>query len=165
MKILLSVVLFLFVQDDVYKEGKAQLDAKQYDGAEAAFRQLADADGVTGSKGNEGLSRVEIGRKNYDQAIEYAKKAVELDGENADAHYALALAYGFRQDFKSAVPSLERVVALRPDFAYAHYQLGQAQYRLKRYDQTIIHFKKFIELAPDAPEAPQVKSILKTVGG
>ena len=37
--------------------------------------------------------------------------------------------------------------------------------RLKRYDQTIIHFEKFLELMPEAPEAPQVKSILKTVRG
>lgn len=164
MRILLTLLL-LVAQDDVYKQGKAQLEAKQYDDAEGTFRQLVESGGPTASNGYEGLALVAIGRKDYDHALEHAKKAVELNGENPDAHYALALAYAYRQDFKSSVPSLERVLALRPDFAYAHYQLGQAQYRLKRYDQTIIHFKKFLELAPNAPEAPQVKSMLKTVGG
>jgi tetratricopeptide (TPR) repeat protein len=164
-KILLSLLLLVPVQDDIYKEGKAQLEARRYDAAESAFRQLVDADAPTASKGHEGLALVEIGRKNYDKALEYATKAVQLDSENPDAHYALALVHAYRQDFKSAVPSLEKVIALRPDNAYAHYQLGLAQYRLKRYDQTIIHFQKFIQLAPNAPEAPQVKSILKTVGG
>ncbi len=165
MKILLSVLVLLFVQDDVYKQGKAQLDAKDYDAAEASFRQLADSDGSTASRGYEGLAHVDIGRKNYDKALADAKKAVELNGDNGDAHYALGLAHAYKQDFKSAAPSLEKALALNPDNAYAHYQLGLVQYRLKRYDQTIIQFEKFLQMMPDAPEAPQVRSILKTVRG
>src|SRR5262245_37574656 len=165
MKTLLSLLLLLFAQDDVYKEGKAQLEAKNYDAAEAAFRQILDAGGPTASKGYEGMALVKIARKNYDGALEDAKKAVELDAENSDAHYALGLTHAYRQDFKSAAPSLEKALALNPNNAYGHYQLGLVQYRLKRYDQTIIHFEKFLEIMPEAPEAPQVKSILKTVRG
>ena len=165
MKILLSLLLLLFAQDDIYKEGKAQLESKNYDAAEASFRQLLDAGGPTASKGYEGLALVEIGRKAYDKALENAKKAVELNGDNAEAHYSLGLAYAYRQDFKNAAPSLEKAIELNPDNAYAHYQLGLVQYRLKRYDQTINHFEKFLQMMPDAPEAGQVKSILKTVKG
>src|SRR5262245_1043861 len=165
MRILLLTLVLLFAQDDAYKQGKAQLEAKNYDAAEESFRQLTEADGPTASQGYEGLALVDIGRKNYDQALEDAKKAIELNAENADAHYALGLAYSWRQDFKNAGPSFEKTVALNPDHAYGHYQLGLVQYKLKRYDQTIIHFEKFIELAPNAPEANQVKAILKTVRG
>jgi tetratricopeptide (TPR) repeat protein len=165
MRILLITLFLLFAQDDVYKQGKAQLEAKDYDAAEETFRQLVEADGPTASQGYEGLALVDIGRKNYDKALEDAKKAIELNAENADAHYALGLVYAYRKDFKNASPSLEKTIALNPEHAYAHYQLGLVQYQLKRYDQTIIHFEKFIELAPNAPEAPQVKSILKTVRG
>jgi outer membrane protein assembly factor BamD (BamD/ComL family) len=35
------------------------------------------------------------------------------------------------------------------------------QYRLKRYDQAITHFERFIELTPNAPEAAEVKSLLR----
>src|SRR5262245_53911564 len=162
MKILLSLLL-LVAQDDAYKQGKAQLDAKNYDAAEASFSQLLGADAPTASKGHEGMALVKVARKNYDGALEDAKKAVELDGENGDAHYALGVAYAYKQDFKSAAPSLEKALALNPNNAYGHYQLGMVQYRLKRYDQTVAHFEKFLEMMPDAPEAPQVKSILKTV--
>jgi superkiller protein 3 len=164
-KQLLSVLLLLFVQDDVYQQGKAQLEAKNYDAAEASFRQLLEMEPPTASKGYEGMALVDIGRKNYDKAVEDAKKSVELNGDSAEAHYSLALAYGFKQDFKNAVASLERVLELNPDNAYAHYQLGSAQYRLKRYDQTIIHYEKFLKMMPNAPEAPQIRSILKTVRG
>jgi tetratricopeptide (TPR) repeat protein len=163
MKTLLSIVLLLFVQEDAYKQGKAQLDQKQYDAAEESFRQLIDEDAPTASNGYAGLAEVEIGRKSYDQALEYAKKAVELNGENADAHYVLGLVYAFRQDFKGAASALERALALNPNNAYGHYQLGLVQYQLKRMDHTVIHFEKFIQMMPNAPEAPQVRSILKTV--
>lgn len=165
MKIVLSILLALFVQGDVYKEGKAQLEAKRYDAAEASFRQLLEAAPPVASKGNDGMALVYIARKDYNKALEHAQKAVDLNPDNADAHYALGLAYAYRKDFKNAAPSLEKALALNPDNAYAHYQFGVVQYQLKRYDQTIIHFEKFLEMMPNAPEAPQVKSILKTVRG
>jgi tetratricopeptide (TPR) repeat protein len=165
MKTVLGVILLIFAQDDLYNEGKAQLEAKHYAEAEAAFRQMIESDAPTSSKGYEGLALVEIARKSYDKALENAKKAVELNGESAAAHYVLGLAYAYRQDFRNAAPGLEKALSLDPDNAYAHYQLGLVQYRLKRYDQTIIHFERFLELMPEAPEAPQVKSILRTVRG
>ena len=67
-----------------------------------------------------------------------------------------------RQDFGNAASSLQKAVSLDPENASAHYQLGLVQYRLKRYEQTITHFERFLELTPDAPEAPQVKSLLRT---
>ena len=164
MKILLSLLL-LFVQDDVYRQGKAQLDEKQYDAAEGSFRQLINKEPSLASNGYAGLAQVEIGKKAYDKALEYGKKAVELNGDNADAQYALGVAYAYKQDFKNAAAYLEKAVSLNPDNAYGHYQLGLMQYRLKKYDQTIIHFEKFLEMMPNAPEAAQVKSILKTVRG
>jgi tetratricopeptide (TPR) repeat protein len=125
-KQLLSVLLLLFVQDDVYQQGKAQLEAKNYDAAEASFRQLLEMEPPTASKGYEGMALVDIGRKNYDKAVEDAKKSVELNGDSAEAHYSLGLAYGYKQDFKNAAPSLEKALELNPDNAYAHYQLGSA---------------------------------------
>jgi len=160
MKTVLSVLLLIFAQKDIYKEGKAQLDAKHYDEAEAEFRQLLGSD--ASSKGYEGLALVELARKNYDKALENAKKAVELDEENAGAHYALGLVRAYRQDFGDAAPSLEKALSLDPDNAHVHYQLALVLFRLKRYDQTIAHCERFIELTPNASEAPQVKALLRT---
>ena len=116
MKTVLSVLLLLFVQKDTYKEGKAQLDAKHYDEAEAAFRELLGSE-ASSSKGYEGLALVEIARKNYNKALENAKKAVELNEENAGAHFALGLVRAYRQDFGDAAPSLEKALSLEPDNA------------------------------------------------
>jgi tetratricopeptide (TPR) repeat protein len=161
MKILLAVLLLIFAQQDIYKEGRAQLDANHYDEAEAQFRQLLAME-ASSSKGYEGLALVEIARKSYETALQNAKKAVELNGESTGAHYALGLAHAYRQDFGNAAASLEKALLLDADNAYAHYQLGLVRYRLKHYEQTIIHFERFIELMPVAPETPQVRSILRS---
>src|SRR5437773_4198120 len=138
MAIALSALLLLFQQKDIYQEGKAQLDAKHYAEAEAQFRQLL-AGPESSSKGYEGLALVEIARKNYDKALENAKKSVELNGESAGAHYALGLTQAYRQEFGPAATSLEKAVSLDSENAQTHYQLGLVQFRLKRYDQTIAH--------------------------
>jgi tetratricopeptide (TPR) repeat protein len=161
MRIVMSVLLVIFAQQDIYKEGRAQLDAKHYDEAETEFRRLLAAK-ESSSKGYEGLALVEIARRSYDKALANAKKAVELNGESAGAHYALGLTYAYRQDFPNAAPSLEKALLLDPQDAYTHYQLGLVQYRLKHYEQTIVHLERFIELMPLAPEIPQVRSILRS---
>ena len=161
MKIVVAALLLIFAQKDIFKDAKAQLDARHYDEAEAGFRQLLAAEDSS-SKGYEGLALVEIARKNYDKALENAKKAVELNAGSAGAHYALGMTLGYLQNFGSAALSLEKAVSFDPANAYYHYQLGLVQYRLKRYDQTIAHCERFIELTPDAPEAPQVKLLLRT---
>ena len=105
MKVVLSVLMVLFLQDDLYKEGVAQLEAKHYDEAESAFRQMIEAD-ASNSKAFEGLARVDIARKDYDKALEDATKSVELDGENGDAHYALGLAYTRQAEAAGSIATL-----------------------------------------------------------
>jgi tetratricopeptide (TPR) repeat protein len=161
MRIVLCALLLMLAQKDNYKEGKAQLDATHYAEAEAAFRQLLTAQ-ESSSKGYEGLALVEIARKNYDRALENAKKAVELNNESAGAHYALGVSYAYREEFANATPSLERALSLDPENASIHYQLGLVHYRLKRYDEAITHFERFVELTPNAPEAQQVKALLRS---
>src|SRR6185503_12658055 len=117
------------------------------------------------SQAYEGLARVALGRKQYDLGLQHAAKAIELDPMNSDAYQVQGTAHAFKQDFKSAVVSLEKAVEIDPSNGYAHYQLGMSQYRQKRLDRTIIHFEKFLQLMPNAPEAGQVRSILKTVKG
>src|SRR4026207_2296467 len=98
MKIVVAALLLIFAQKDIFKDAKAQLDARHYDEAEAGFRQLLAAEDSS-SKGYEGLARVEVGRKNYEKALENARKAVEFNGESAGAHYALGLTLGYLQNF------------------------------------------------------------------
>jgi tetratricopeptide (TPR) repeat protein len=146
----------------LYLLGRAQVELKKVDAAEATFRRILDQNGDS-ALGHEGMARVFNARKDYTRALQSATRAVELDSDSAGAHYALGVVYAFRKDTPKATESLEKSVALNGEDAYAHYHLGLLQYQQKRFDQTVNHFERFIEIAPNAPEAGQVRSILRTV--
>jgi regulator of sirC expression with transglutaminase-like and TPR domain len=58
------------------------------------------------------------------------------------------------------VDELEAAVRLDPRHAYAHYHLGLAYNKQDKTDRAILHLERFLDLAPDAPEAPQVRALL-----
>ena len=58
-----------------------------------------------------------------------------------------------------------RVAEDDPTLAAAQYYGGLAEYRFKRVDRMAAHFEAFLKLAPNAPERPEVESIMRTVRG
>ena len=151
-------------EEGLYLLGRAQVELKKTDSAETMFMSILERNSES-SLGHEGMARVYNARKDYTRALESATRAVELDAESAGAHYILGVVHAFRRDLPNAIQSLEKSVALDNADAYAHYHLGLLQYQQKKFDQTVIHFEKFVELAPNAPESGQVNSILRTVRG
>jgi regulator of sirC expression with transglutaminase-like and TPR domain len=63
----------------------------------------------------------------------------------------------------AAAQAFERCVEADPRFAYAYYYAGLAYDRLNRADLMINRLEMFQRLAPEAPERPEVESILQTV--
>ncbi len=59
-----------------------------------------------------------------EQAIESFEKALEMDTENEQLAFELALAYYHAGRLDDAVTQLEKVVEMSPEFADAHFQLG-----------------------------------------
>lgn len=66
------------------------------------------------------LGTLHLQRKEYDSAIEALKAALEVDRTDADARYALALAYQAQGDHQAAVEELNEALRYVPDFAEAY---------------------------------------------
>lgn len=77
--------------------------------------------------------------------------------------YELGLAHARRGDMGAAAEAFDRVTQADPRFAYGYYNGGLAYDRLNRADLAIARLEMFVRLAPDAPERPEVTSILQTV--
>jgi len=112
-----------------------------------------------------GLSGRQMVEGQLDAAIASARQAVALAPQEAPAQYQLGLALARQQQWAEAAAAFESAITLQPMFAYAHYYGGLMQYRANRPDRMAILFEQFLKLAPEAPERPEVLSIMRTIRG
>jgi len=90
-------------------------------------------------------------------------EAQEIDSNNADLYYYRGMLAAHRKDYTAAVDGFEKAVALKPDYAYAHYHAGLAYNLLKRPDKMVGHFQEFLKLAPSARESEKIRTVLRSV--
>jgi tetratricopeptide (TPR) repeat protein len=100
---------------------------------------------------------------NLNEAQAAANRAVELNGDNAYAHYQAGVVSSRRGDFEKAAAEFARSVELKPDLAYGHYYAGLSYQKLRQTPKMSQHLEAFMRLAPDAPERAAVSGILRTL--
>lgn len=149
-------------REEVYLRALAHRKLNQNDDAKEAFGTLARGDGAWKEIGNSGVALIE---GNQDAAAEAAKKAVEADGNSAQARFQLGLVESARNNQQQAADAFAKATELDPQMAYAHYEAGMAFYKAKKVDRMAVYFENFLRLAPNAPERPAVQSIMKTIRG
>jgi tetratricopeptide (TPR) repeat protein len=112
-----------------------------------------------------GQSVVQLLEDQTDAALESARRAVDAPGAPPEAHYQLGLVLARKQDWREAAESFDRVTQADPTNAYAYYYGGLMHSRANRTDLMAVRFERFLKLAPDAPERPEVQQIMRTVRG
>ncbi len=89
--------------------------------------------------------------KQYDKAIVAMQKSVAID-PLPEGWSNLGMYMTESGKPVEAIAPLQKAIALKPDFAKAHYNLGLAFARLQNFDQAIVHFEKALELSPTSEE-------------
>ena len=79
------------------------------------------------------------------------------------AHFQLGLVLARQQQWAEAAAAFDAASDRQPTNAYAYYYGGMMHYRANRVDQMAVHFEQFLKLAPEAPERPEVLSIMRTL--
>ena len=85
---------------------------------------------------------------NRRKALEVARRAVELDPDDAAAHCAMGKARIVRQEHALAVPDLQHAIELNPSLAWAHYGIGAATVFSGQAEQAVAHLQDAIRLSP-----------------
>jgi eukaryotic-like serine/threonine-protein kinase len=81
-----------------------------------------------------------------------AQRAVQLDSNSAEAHTSLATYKAWLQhDWEGSIPEFRRALALNPNYAFAHDQLGQVLWLLGQQDEAIAEGRRAIALDPLSP--------------
>ncbi len=147
---------------ELYLAGHSLSRLDRADEAKTAFRRLDrgdEADPLTFV----GRSAVAVLEGDRDGALALARKAAEIGPDSFHAQYQLGLVLSLKEQFAEAAQALETATQLDGNDAYAHYYAGLAYSKIRRTDRMVNHLRAFTTLAPNAPERPQIQTILKTI--
>jgi tetratricopeptide (TPR) repeat protein len=148
----------------LFLTGQSQQKLSHRDEARQAYEQLA-ARPESDPWHDIGGSAVAMLASNGGAAVDAANQAVAQGESLPEAHLQRGLALGLKQDMSGAAAAFERATQLDPSWADAHYYAGIAYSKIKRIDQTALHFDTFLRLAPQSPQRPEVQSIMRTLSG
>ncbi len=99
-----------------------------------------------------GVANLYLGQ--YAAATANLEKARALSPGDPMPVYQLGMTRVLEKKWQEGITLLSEAIEMRGNLAYAYYYRGQAASRLSKKDMLIADLKRFLELAPEAPEAP-----------
>lgn len=132
--------------------------------ARRSYERLAEIGGATAWTPI-AKSAIQLMDQQLDAALKSADEAVRLGASVPEAHHQRGIVLMTRKDYAGAAAAFTKATQLDPAFAAAYYYAGLAYYRDKRIDLMTNNFERFVKLAPNSPQRPEVESILRTVRG
>jgi outer membrane protein assembly factor BamD (BamD/ComL family) len=150
--------------DVLYTTAQSQLKLGAADQAAQTFGRLAERPEADPWH-FVGLSGRQLVEGNIDAAIGSARQAVAMAPDLPYSHFQLGLTLARQQAWAEAATEFDAASEREPSNAYAHYYGGMMHYRANRIDRMAVHFDQFLKLAPEAPERPEVMSIMRTLQG
>ncbi|HET6497542.1 MAG TPA: tetratricopeptide repeat protein [Coriobacteriia bacterium] len=85
----------------------------------------------------------------FEEAIGYFKAVIRMNRGAADAYFGLGLAFKGIEDYVSALEQFEISLVFDPEFAQAHYEMGQVYLSKDDLINAAVHFTRAAALAPD----------------
>ncbi len=90
--------------------------------------------------------RLALLERRHHQALIELEEAERLDPLDLQVKTQIGYVHYFHHDFDRAIEQFERVLALEPSFAFAHYALGDVCTHMGQYDRAVAEFNQAIEL-------------------
>ena len=90
----------------------------------------------------------------FDEAERYLSNVLGKSAQNANDFLQIADIFRVRADYRKAVEAYRDALETEPDNAKAHAGLGDALFRLERYQEAIDSMQRALVLQPDQPSAP-----------
>lgn len=152
--------------------GNCLLELGRFEEAIKEFQAVADK--ITAEnpevRGNTELARIyaSIGdtymrQEKLKQAEEYFKKSIEIDPSDHALAYNVAEILFVAGKTDDAIKYYQLAIRIKPEWPKSYAQLGYAYLNKGDTKSAVENLKKFVELAPDSPEAPGVKEVIKSL--
>ena len=109
------------------------------------------------------LGNVNYDREDYDQAIEYYKKAIEINPKELHAYRNITNAYLRVKKTDMVLKYYKEIIKNNPDTPKAYEMLGDYYYRNRKYTEADKLYRTMLELDPSNPNALLRNSLLDIV--
>jgi tetratricopeptide (TPR) repeat protein len=108
-------------------------------------------------------ARVSIEAQQLERAESLLGDAASINKDNPEIALYMGAIKLAQRNYQGAVNDLNTALSMKTTNPYAHYYAGLAWNGLKKPDRMVDNFQAFLRLAPDAPEAARVRSLLRAV--
>jgi tetratricopeptide (TPR) repeat protein len=151
------------VLNEAFQNGRAAMDAKNYDGAIENFKKASEMEGgnqfviwanLADAYGNAAKEKPTDAGTLRTSAIEAYKKAIELKPDDPSLYNNYALVLGYQKQIPEAQAALEKAAQLDPPGAGRYYyNLGAVLVNTGQNDPAGVAFKKAIDADPNYADA------------
>jgi hypothetical protein len=93
--------------------------------------------------------------KKYDEAMPHLLEALRINPRTPETYFALGNINFLQRNYAAAVRFFSQAVALKPNYGYAHYNLGASLWQINRKQEAISHFGEALRLDPADKQARQ----------
>lgn len=150
--------------------GIVALATEDHDAAERYLLrvvELTDDDDMAGVNERRELALYNLGllsisSKDYEDALGYLKGATRIRRDASDSYYAMARAFRGLGELEAAQQELEIALAFDPNYAAAHFLMGQLYSEQDDEVNASYHYQKAAELAPDSDPAQEALAAFGT---
>jgi tetratricopeptide (TPR) repeat protein len=156
--LVLVVLLLVAAMAGVYwRENRRAVDTGPLGGATGTGM---GADPVLKATGNASLARRYVNEGNdlmregqLAEAIVRYQRAIELQPQDEDAHFSLAIAWARNKEFDKAIQHYTEAIRIMPGYVEAQINLGNLLANLGRLDDAIEHFQAALNTMPQSASA------------
>lgn len=104
------------------------------------------------------LGNIMMDTSRFNEAIDAYQKALDIDPKNVDVRVDMGTCYRRLGRSDKAVEEYRKALKINPNHLYGHLNLGVVlAYDLNDSANAIKEFEKYLELAPNAPNAGQIR--------
>ena len=95
------------------------------------------------------LASISYEKHDYEKALKYLEKAVEINPDGYITWNNMGHAYDDLKQYDKAISVYEKAVGIKPDYHQAWYAMGCAYANLEQYDKAISVYEKAVGIKPD----------------
>jgi|Deesub1362A_J573_1020465.scaffolds.fasta_scaffold00123_32 tetratricopeptide (TPR) repeat protein len=127
---------------------KVKESSGSYEGNEVAARAMAS------------MGHVYIKKGDLSQARGYLKQAVDIFPQDETLAFNVAEIYFKEREIDEAIKYYKVAIKIKPDWAPPYRQIGYAYLNKGDYRNAVDNLKKFVQLAPDDPQAATIRNLI-----